>query len=484
MAEQNFGGSEPGDRRRGESQQQTENPERRRFLSDTFSVASSFALAGAFSSLSGCLNAGEMPAAKAGPLVEVADETTGLNLLKLPEGFRYRTFGWTRDKMKDGTVTPGAHDGMAVVQSDGDIVTLVRNHEIGSVTKSIPNPHPPYDPKAGGGCTSLRFNVAKGEWIDSWVSMSGTVRNCAGGPTPWGTWLTCEETIFGPGDVYNDVTYNFEKNHGWIFDVPPSGQKRPEPIKGMGRFVHEAIAIDRETGIVYETEDRGRAGFYRYLPTDKANLAAGGDLQMMKVIGQPDLTGHVANGTIFDVEWVDIGDPELAHSPYTKDAAGVFKQGVALEGTAFARLEGCWYGSGKVYFDATSGGGSKVGQIWAFDPEQQKLQMLFESPGAETLNMPDNLCVSPRGGLLLCEDSDYGKFSQQRIHGLSQDGKLSLFAINNIQLAGEKNGFKGDFRGREWAGSTFSPDGKWLFVNIQTPGITFAITGPWESTVF
>ena len=80
----------------------------------------------------------------------------------------------------------------------------------------------------------------------------------------------------------------------------------------------------------------------------------------------------------------------------------------------------------------------RLGQIWTFDPANQKLEMVFESPGAPVLNMPDNLCVSPRGGLVICEDSDYGKFAMQRMHGLNQDGKLSVFAVNNVQLNGEK----------------------------------------------
>ena len=97
--------------------------------------------------------------------------------------------------------------------------------------------------------------------------------------------------------------------------------------------------------------------------------------------------------------------------------------------------------------------------------------------------MPDNLCVSPRGGIVLCEDNNYGVTEfPQRMFGLSQDGRLSLFAENNVQLNKEKNNIKGDFRTSEWAGATFSPDGKWLFVNIQNPGITLAITGPWENT--
>ena len=134
-----------------------------------------------------------------------------------------------------------------------------------------------------------------------------------------------------------------------------------------------------------------------------------------------------------------------------------------------------------IYFDATTGGKAEAGQIWAFDPKQQKVKMLFESPGKETLNMPDNLCVNPNGGILICEDGDYGNSKYpQRMHILTQDGKLVPFALNDVQMKGEK-GFTGDFRGREWAGATFSPDGKWLFANIQRPGFTIAITGPWSS---
>ena len=136
-----------------------------------------------------------------------------------------------------------------------------------------------------------------------------------------------------------------------------------------------------------------------------------------------------------------------------------------------------------IYFDATSGGGAEAGQIWQYDPKKEKLTMLFESPGKETLNMPDNLCVNPNGGLALCEDGDYGVSEfPQRIHLLSQDGKLTPFALNDVELKGEK-GFKGDFRGKEWAGVTFSPDGQWMFANLQTPGITLAITGPWDSLI-
>ncbi len=463
---------------------------RRQFLCDTFSVATSFTIGGAFAALTGRLAHGESQLSfkrkmVEEDLVEAIDETTGLGLLKLPRGFRYRSFGWTHDEMRGGSPTPPAHDGMGLVSEKNGVVTLVRNHEVNGTAVAIPIVGSSFDAKGGGGCTSLTFDTKQERWLESWSSLSGTVRNCAGGVTPGGNWLSCEETVVQNGDVRDNGSYDLDQVHGWIFEVPSAGQQRPEPLREMGRFSHEAIAVDRNTGVVYETEDNNNtSGFYRFIPNDRDRLAAGGRLQMMKVIGQDDLCGGVKEGAIFDVDWVDIADPMRAHSPNTSDESGVFYQGKSGGGTTFSRLEGCWFGNKRVYFDATSGGAAQVGQIWAFDPVEQKLQMIFESPGAEVLNMPDNLCVSPRGGILICEDSDYGKYAKQRIHGMDQEGHLSLFAVNNIQLTGQKNGFQGDFRNKEWCGASFSPDGEWLFVNIQVPGITFAITGPWKDTLF
>lgn len=415
------------------------------------------------------------------------DETTGLNLIHLPEGFRYISYGWTKDPMSDGSPTPPYHDGMGVVAEENGVATLVRNHEVsddGSALNVLQGK--PFDPHAGGGCTTLKFDTKAGKWLESRVAISGTSRNCAGGVTPWGTWLTAEETVLGVGSIdpyNNNKMRTFKREHGWVFEVSPDGVKKPTPLKAMGRFVHEAIAIDRHSGIVYETEDRETAGFYRFIPNENRNLAAGGVLQMAEVIGHDDLRGHVEAGKEFDVRWHTIPQPTWAHTPSLAkaDQLGVFKQGKKRNGTTFARLEGCWSGNGVIYFDATSGGRAKAGQIWQYDPSSGKLKMLFESPSKQVLNMPDNLCVNPHGGLVICEDGDYGGAENpQRMHLLSQDGKLIPLALNDIELKGEK-GFKGDFRGREWAGATFSADGRWLFANVQTPGFTVAITGPWES---
>lgn len=457
---------------------------RRDFLSESFSSISGFGVAAALSAFSQRCALGDGPKS-AVCLSPCRDETTGLSLIHLPEGFRYLTYGWTGDVMDDGFPTPPVHDGMGVVDETDGIITLVRNHEVSNDGSawSFRN-GVPFDPQAQGGCTTLKFDSGSGVWTESFVSVSGTSRNCAGGVTPWGTWLTAEETVLGVNsiDTYNgNVVRKFKQDHGWVFEVDPAGTKNPMPIRDMGRFVHEAVAVDRETGIVYETEDRDTSGFYRFLPNEPGRLSAGGKLQIAEVVGHDDLRGGVDCRCSFDVRWHTIPNPTLAHTPGTVDELGVFTQGKRYGGTTFSRLEGCWSGNGVIYFDATSGGAAKAGQIWEYDPRTEKLVMLYESPGKATLNMPDNLCVNPNGGLVLCEDGDYGvnKYPQ-RIHLLSQSGKLTPIVLNDMNLNGEHNGVKGDFRGKEWAGATFSPDGKWLFANAQTPGITFAITGPWQ----
>lgn len=410
-----------------------------------------------------------------GPLVDVLDETTGLPLLKLPEGFRYVSFGWAGDVMADGHVMPGKHDGMAAFAAGPGRVRLVRNHETDLGT---PFSRAAYDPQASGGTTTLEFDVEQGRFISAHGSLSGTLRNCAGGPTPWGSWLTCEETV--------DFT---SVPHGYVFEVPAEGFGDPTPIRAMGRFSHEAIAVDPVTGYLYETEDPGasvlgvfgagknKAGFYRFVPTVNGRLAAGGQLFMMKAKRRSkiDFGDSYRNGTTFDVEWVPIATPDDPNGTAADDF--VWKQGRALGAATFARLEGCWYGNDRKIYIVSTNGGRGEGQIWVYDPAAETIALLFESPGKEVLNRPDHITVSPRGGLVVCEDGGAEEF----LHGLTTDGEIFPFALNNVTLRGERNGFAGDFTSSEWAGPCYSPDGQWLFANLLDPGITFAITGPWQA---
>lgn len=399
-----------------------------------------------------------------GPLVPANDGTTGLPLLHLPEGFSYVSLGWTGDLMANGLPTPGSHDGMAAFHDRRHRVRLVRNHERG---EGMPFSGAYYDGSASGGTTTMVFDTREGSLIETSDSLSGTIRNCAGGPTPWGSWMTCEESTLFAGQP-----------HGYVFDVPVHGFSNATPIADMGRFSHEALAVDPETGYIYETEDAGStSGFYRYVPRRPYRPARGGRLYMLKVRGQElaNLGSGYENGTTFRVEWVPIEQPD-DQSP-SMPGNFVWAQGRELGAATFARLEGCWYGNDrKIYIVSTSGGAAGQGQIWVYDPKRERIRLLFESPSAEVLNAPDNITVSPRGGLVLCEDGSGEEF----LHGLTVDGEIFRFAKNTVVLNGERNDIVGDFSGSEFAGACYSPDGQWLFANIQSPGITVAITGPWR----
>jgi secreted PhoX family phosphatase len=402
-----------------------------------------------------------------GPLFPAVDQTTGLELLQLPRGFEYMSFGWTGDTMNDGRPTPSLHDGMAAYRID-DRIHLVRNHEQGSFSGSFADPA--YDSAANGGTTNLVFDPDKGELLDSMPSLSGTIRNCAGGPTPWDTWLTCEETT-----VINTAA---GIRHGYVFEVPATDTGNPEPFRAMGRFSHEALAVDPATGWVYETEDANPAGFYRFIPDEAGDLASGGTLEMLVIGDGPYDTRTDGTGTTYEsTSWVTIDNPDWAPGERTP-----VQQGIAKGGAVFARLEGIWYGDGKLYIVSTSGGPINQGQIFEYEPSSGDMRVLYASPASDILNNPDNIAVSPRGGLVLCEDGG----GLEYLHGLTLDGEIFRFAQNNIVvpaggLPGHPGIAPGNYTSSEWAGATFEPkNGNWLFVNIQTPGVTFAITGPWK----
>jgi hypothetical protein len=324
------------------------------------------------------------------------------------------------------------------------------------------------------------------------ISLNGTIVNCAGGVTPWNSWITCEETNAGPPS-------GWLKQHGYCYDVPAdaNGSVPAVAIPAMGRFAHEAVTVDPETWIVYETEDNGEtSGFYRFLPNTPGVLVNGGRLQMLAVEGtfNYDTRTGQSVGTALPITWVDIANP----NPAGTSSTAVFNQGFALGAARFRRLEGSWFGNGAVYFNATNGGNVGSGQVWEFRPDGEGgwLTLIFESAGAFELDFPDNITVSPQNALLLCEDGG----GDQYLRGVTLTGQIFDFGLN-LQTD------------HEWAGATFADadpswndrkirgnhpplGGRWdritLFVNRQgntsgsnppsagNEGMTFAIWGPWK----
>lgn len=411
-----------------------------------------------------------------GPLRPMRDLNTGLPLLRLPAGFSYRSFGWTGDPLTDGTPTPRAHDGMGLVRMRGDIATLVRNHEIVNARGAYGPSQSHYDPACGGGTVTFDFDCARGEVLAARASLSGTMQNCAGGVTPWGSWLSCEEFVSAAGVPVgtHDGIRTLQRAHGFVFEVPADGVSNAEPLIGLGQFRHEAAAVHEPTGDVYLTEDtEPMAGFYRFVPKQRGQLQRGGVLQMLKVDGRDELRSGLRVGERLRARWVPIEQPDSGDAD---NGRGVQQQGLAQGAARFTRLEGCIATETEVFFTATNGGDAAYGQVFVYYPAQQELMLVYESPAPETLDYPDNVIVSPRGGLLLCQDS---KSQQQQLYGLTRAGALFTFARNNVVLD-DYRGFSGDFRGAEWAGTCFSPDGRWLFVNVYNPGFTVAITGPWR----
>jgi secreted PhoX family phosphatase len=414
-----------------------------------------------------------------GPLKATRDLATGLPLLMLPEGFSYRSFGWAGEPMADGAPTPDAHDGMGVVRVRGDVATLVRNQEVVRADGAFGPAASHYDPLCSGGTVSIDFDLAKGEMIALRPSLSGTLQNCAGGATPWHSWLSCEEFV-SVADLQvmtKDGMRRLQRDHGYVFEVPAEGESDGEPLIGLGQFRHEAATVSRADGVVYLTEDmEPEAGFYRFLPKRRGELRRGGRLQMLKTVGRDDLRSGLKAGQRFKVEWVDIEHPERGFDREHNDGRGVQRQGLAQGAARFTRLEGVIAGGNEVFFTATNGGDAACGQVFCYRPEAQELMLVYESPDPATLDYPDNVTISPRGGLVICQDS---RGAVEHLFGLTRGGELFQFARNNVHLDGYL-GFSGDFRSAEWAGCCFSPDGRWLFANIYSPGFTVAITGPWR----
>ncbi|MFF7750132.1 alkaline phosphatase PhoX [Streptomyces sp. NPDC007971] len=420
-----------------------------------------------------------------GPLVPDPD-----GILALPEGFAYRVVTYSgKTKLESGESTPSNHDGTATFDGPRGATLLVNNHELKGPRANWQYPVPlteglVYDPAASGGCTVVEV---RRDHVAEWVGIAGTSQNCAGGRTPWDTWLTCEETEDKAGK--NGMT----KDHGYVFEVDPSDRRAnrdPKPIKALGRYAHEAVVVDTKRGHLYLTEDADTPNglLYRWTPPEGLRHGRGklrtladdaGVLQAFKCFDSggryvDDLSRATRTGTVYGVDWVDVPDRDAR-------TVSVRKQFTDGQVTRARKLEGMWWGDAGVYivssFARAESPVQHDGQVWFYDPKRRTLTLkvllgVNPDPSQDgAFDGPDNITVSPYGGLVIAEDGE----GVQHLFGATESGRTYPIARNELNI-----GTAQEPEYSEFTGVTFSPDGRTLYANIQTPGIMLAITGPWK----
>lgn len=392
-------------------------------------------------------------------------------LLDLPAGFQYRVFSREGDELTGGGRVPSSHDGMGAFSAGRRGTWLVRNHELnpGDAAEdgliALPaDGGPSYDPEAAGGTTTLLVDHER-QLVRHQISLAGTLDNCGGGPTPWRTWLTCEET-----------EAVLARPHGYVFEVDPRRGGNPEPIIAMGRFEHEAVAFDRR-GRAYLTEDASEplGCVYRFLPErplgGRGSLHAGGSLEALQVEGiAGDLSVVQQPGTRLRVRWLPVPSP----NPAAGDTL-VREQAIALGATPIKKAEGIWLGhDGSIWFVSSYADGplaedpgdvtaaAHAGQIWRYEPRTEHIELVTIFAPGSAFDGPDNITAGPHGFAVACTDGGGDNW----LLAIGEDGAVHPLALNALNDS-------------EFAGATFSPDGQTLFANIQGPGLTLAIWGPW-----
>lgn len=416
-------------------------------------------------------------------------------ILDLPEGFSYTIVAEAGQHMDDGLLVPGRADGMAAFDGGNGSIILVCNHEnwptsahhspFGPSRERLDAVDPEYVYDLGGrltpglgGTTTIHYDPVAKRRTRMFMSLIGTEVNCAGGATPWGSWLSCEECVTEPGEtIEREIVVWRERRHGYVFEVPAKGlgPVRPEPLVAMGRFEHEAAAVNPSSGFVYMTEDRHDSLLYRFIPNVPGRLAEGGRLQALAVRGKPKFDTRnwqepqtLEPGRWYDTEWIDLDEPDTPRDDLRH-------RGLELGAAVFARGEGLVWDDGEFVMAATIGGPDLFGQLFTYRPspvegtraeadQPGRLRLFVQSNVESLLRHADNLTASPWGDVIACEDT----VDHCGLVGLTADGQQYALADNA-------------YTDSELAGICFSPDGSVMFVNVQDRGLTLAITGPWAT---